>query len=103
MGADLAKKCHSERLGPEFMAELYTPIFRGAIESGMSFRLSPERAGFLFFSLQVGTLHTFHMMNKIPHSPGDIQQLATDTAACFLHGALETPANVTTLMTLMTH
>jgi hypothetical protein len=73
------------------MAELYTPIFRDAIESGMSFRLSPERAGFLFFSLQVGTLHTLHMMNQIPHSPSDIQQLATDTVECFLHGALETP------------
>jgi AcrR family transcriptional regulator len=88
VGADLAVKCQAQRLEPEAMVQLYTPIFAKAAADGTHFRLTPERTALLFFSLQMGVLHTLHMTNSLPDSQEHIHHLAADTVESFLFGAM---------------
>lgn len=95
VGTDLATKCQAQRLAPEEMVARYTLIFTDAANTGVSFRVPPEHLALFFFSLQMGMLHSFHIMNRLPPSAAEIRQFAAEAVMCFLHGATESAAAAT--------
>ena len=87
VGTDLAAKCQAQRLAPEEMVAHYRLVFTDAANAGMTFRVPPAHLATLFFSLQMGMLHSLHMTNEVPATAAETRKLAAETAACFLHGA----------------
>ena len=85
---DRARQCDAQKLDPAEMLGALTPCFVAATQAGTPLKFDPERAAMMFFSLQMGTMHTLHIMNQVPGNADEARRLADETVDCFLNGVV---------------